>query len=157
MIRLELVHYEMQAAFKRCAILHRTARLGRRSLCTSAALQSRQHLPTHSRTRSISRGREDGGKTRELAGTGSVRASKGPHSRTTGTELVPQTPRPGTLQHTRRPDVPARVFPKANMIPDVELTPQERLRIEYETRKPPKPKQKPGILATHQTVGYTLD
>lgn len=144
MARLELVHSEMQAAFKRCAILPRIAKVGGRSLCTSSLFRARRDPSIQPRPPSVSRGPKDSGDRSGSVGPSHSHApGQKPNETNVKTELVPRTPRPGSLRYPQRSDVPARVLPRAQISPGLTLSPKERMRIEFETRRPPKPPEKP--------------
>jgi hypothetical protein len=58
------------------------------------------------------------------------------------TDLIPHEQDGRALDHGRKVEVPMRVIPKADIAPDVELKPKERMAIEQLTRRPP-PKVEP--------------
>jgi hypothetical protein len=53
-------------------------------------------------------------------------------------ELIPDPSKPRSVSGRKRRDVPMKIIPKAQIMPQLTLTPQERLQIEYLTRRPPR-------------------
>ncbi|KAK4940428.1 hypothetical protein LTR10_019411 [Elasticomyces elasticus] len=61
----------------------------------------------------------------------------------TGTELVPSSEEETALDTGRKVEVPLKVIPKAELTPNLTLSPKERLQIEQLTRRmPPRPEPK---------------
>lgn len=145
MARLCLVHEEMLLAFKNCAKRPGTPQLAYRTLTTFPPLRARDSgtfkAIRHSSKTKSSPGEQSATATPEPS---SLESTQPASSKSNTTGLVTRTPKPGTLQHAPRSNVPARLLPKARVSPDLTLSPRERLQIEYETRRPPKAKEKPG-------------
>jgi hypothetical protein len=57
-------------------------------------------------------------------------------------ELIPDPSKPTSVSERKRADVPMKVIPKAQITPEVTLTPKERLQIEFLTRRPPRTEEK---------------
>jgi hypothetical protein len=154
MARLELVHGEMQAAFKHCALLPRIAKVGGHTLYTSSPFRARRDPSIQPRPHSVSRDSKDSGDKPEAVGHSPTHVPSGRRpNKTNVTELVPRTQRPGSLHYPQRSDVPARVLPRAQISPGLTLSPKERMRIEFETRRPPKPPERPCMLPAVQNNG----
>jgi hypothetical protein len=140
------VHLELRLAFKACARAHRFTHPARQSFttCTRWRSKSRGHdrtveLPvTPDVVGNVPRISPTGAQTAPPHGSQSSNGSK-------STKLVPQRPKHGSLQSPRRSDVPARLLPKAQVTPDLTLSPKERLQIEHATRQPPKISEKKGM------------
>ena len=63
--------------------------------------------------------------------------------------LVPRDHERRSLDTGRKVEVPTRVLPKAELAPNVKLSPMQRLHIEHLTRHPP-PKKPPKRTSYHQ-------
>jgi hypothetical protein len=57
-------------------------------------------------------------------------------------ELIPDPSKPSSVSERRRADVPMKIIPKAQITPELTLTPKERLQIEFLTRRPPRTEEK---------------
>ena len=57
-------------------------------------------------------------------------------------ELVPDPSKPTSVSGRRRVDVPMKIIPKAQVSPQLKLTPKEQLHIEFMTRRPPRAEAK---------------
>ena len=53
-------------------------------------------------------------------------------------ELVPRTSKPTSVSGRRSTDIPMKIIPKAQITPQLKLTPKEQLQIEFMTRRPPR-------------------
>lgn len=147
---LAIIHLEVRLAFKSCARIHSIRRVERRTFTTFPPLRDWKRGPSAA-TEHYSASKRPASGTPAVVENSSEsaepRLSKGNDHELSGsstTELVPRRPKPDSLQHPRRADVPARVLPKTQVSADLTLSPKERLRLEYETRRPPKPPEKPG-------------
>jgi hypothetical protein len=139
------LHAQMQLVFKSCARPNNFAKVGRRAFNSFPLLQEQNRVSSsHTERLTSSKAPQDVEKSREFPAISPAKSGKTSSSRCNATELVPQMPKPGSLQYPRRSDVPARLLPKAQISPNLKLSPKERLQIEYETRRPPKPLAKPG-------------
>ena len=63
-----------------------------------------------------------------------------------GTELVPSQKQETSLDTGRKVEVPLKVIPKAELTPNLTLSPKERLQIEQLTRRMPPRSEPKGIL-----------
>lgn len=54
------------------------------------------------------------------------------------TELVPNPSKQTSVADRKRADLPMKVIPKAQITPELMLSPKERLQIEFMTRRPPR-------------------
>jgi hypothetical protein len=142
---LSNLHLEIRIAFKTCARAYSFAKTARRTLNSSPLPRARnrrnsrdvQELPA---TNTAS----DAQSSSQSPERSQVKHDTREPSRSNTTELVPRVPKPGSLEHPRRSDIPARVLPKAQLSPELTLSPKQRLQIEYMTRRPPKAAEKPG-------------
>ena len=151
-VHCSLLHEEMLLSFKSCTRIHGIPQVAYRTLTTFPPRRARvpgtfEAIKHTSKKKSLTGG-ESATDTPELSTLKSAQpaSSKG-KSNTTG--LVRRVPKPGALQHAQRSNVPARLLPKAWVSPELTLSPRERLQIEYETRRPPKAKEKPGEHGEH--------
>ena len=142
---LHIIHFEIRLAFKTCARTPSLASARCRTFSTIPSLQSgnRDNAGAVSRPNSAKRGKEVT-KLPDAAQPYSPASARQDSRGSNSTNLVPQTPKPGAVERPRRSDIPARLLPKAQISPGLTLSPKERLQIEYETRRPPKPPEKPG-------------
>jgi hypothetical protein len=138
------IHLEMQIAFQSWARSHSIVKTGRRSLNTSQLRARYQGTSGATEHPTTEKSVEDVAKTPDSLESSSLKSGYQKSTRSNCTELVPRTPKPGPLQHPRRSDIPARLLPKAQISPELTLSPKERLRIEFETRRPPRAAEKPG-------------
>lgn len=61
-------------------------------------------------------------------------------------ELVPRPDEDTSLETAHKVNVPLRVIPKAQITPNLRLSPKERMHIEQLTRAPPRPSAPPGTV-----------
>lgn len=61
-------------------------------------------------------------------------------------ELVPRPDEDISLETAHKVNVPLRVIPKAQITPNLRLSPKERMHIEQLTRAPPRPSAPPGTM-----------
>ncbi len=142
-------HFQMQLVFKSCAKPNSFAKSGRRGFNSFPLLRDHKRTPSRDTESPITaKAFRKGEKSQELPQTSPAKSGQTLSNTRNATELVPRMPKPGSLQHPRRSDVPARLLPKAQISPDLRLSPKERLQIEYETRRPPKAATKPGMRAS---------
>ena len=71
-------------------------------------------------------------------------------------ELVPDSAKPASVFGKRRTDLPMKIIPKAQITPEVTLTPKEQLQIEFMTRRPPRTEAKKSILHASHVAGSQL-
>lgn len=57
-------------------------------------------------------------------------------------ELITKPSKPSSVSEIKRADVPMKIIPKAQITPELTLTPKERLQIEFLTRRPPRAEEK---------------
>jgi hypothetical protein len=55
-------------------------------------------------------------------------------------DLVPSPKKSTSVTPGKRSEVPMKILPKAQITPELTLSPRERLEVEFLTRKPPKSK-----------------
>jgi hypothetical protein len=142
---LHPIHLEVRLAFRSCARTYSISKSGCRYLNSSTALGAQK--------RDNSRAIESPPPTESVKEVTNApntpqpsppKESQQEPSRSNTKSLVPRIPPPGNLQRPRTLNVPARLLPKAQISPGLTLTPQERLQIEYETRRPPQASDKRG-------------
>jgi hypothetical protein len=63
-------------------------------------------------------------------------------------ELVPDPSKPRSVSERKRADVPMKIIPKAQITPELTLTPPERLQMEFLTRRPPRTEERKSRLCT---------
>ncbi len=141
---LQIIHLEMRLAFKACARTPSFAS-ARCRISTFPSLQARNRdiagaAPRLYPAKSV----EEVTKLTDDAEPHPPTNAQQKSSRSNSTSLVPQTPQAGAFERPQRSDIPARLLPKAQISPNLTLSPKERLQIEYETRRPPKASVKPG-------------
>ncbi len=142
---LQIIHLEMRLAFTACARTPSLASARCRIFSTFPARQARNRDISGAVSRLYPT--KSGNEVTKLTDTTepyTPASAQQKSSLSNSTNLVPQTPAAGAVECPQRSDVPARLLPKAQISPNLTLTPKERLQIEYETRKPPKPSVKPG-------------
>ena len=59
-------------------------------------------------------------------------------------ELVPRPSKPTSVSGRKSTDVPMKIIPKAQITPQLKLTPKEQLQIEFMTRRPPRTEARKG-------------
>jgi hypothetical protein len=145
-----LLLFELRLAFKTCAKQHTTRSHEIRSFSTLQPLFKKKHARLDSEIKppssveittksNISPPRE-----RPQADSLNVSTSELGSSR----ELVPDPSKPTSVSKRKRADVPMKIIPKAQITPEVTLTPKERLEIEFMTRRPPRTEAKKSGLYT---------
>lgn len=141
---LHILHSQIQFVVQNSL---RTTRVGRRALSSFPPLRAQNRVPPKQIPRLAAiKTPHDVERSDKPSHKPPARTGHQASSRRKTTDLVPQTSKPGSLQRPRRPEVPARLLPKAQISPDLNLSAKERLQIEYETRRPPKALAKPGKL-----------
>lgn len=73
------------------------------------------------------------------------------HVTTDSQELVPLPDQETAVETAPKVNVPLRVIPRAQITPNLRLTPKERLHIEQLTRVTPRPSAPPGTVETEGT------
>lgn len=142
---LQNIHHEMRLAFTVCARTPSLASARCRTFSTFPSLQARNRDIAGAASRHNSaKGGKEVAKLPDPTEPYSSTSAQQKSSQSNSTNLVPQTPNAGAVERPQRSDVPARLLPKAQISPNLTLSPKERLQIEYETRRPPKASQKPG-------------
>jgi hypothetical protein len=145
-----LLLFELRLAFKTCAKQHTTRSHEIRSFSTLQPLFKKKHARSDSEIKppssveittksNISPPRE-----RPQADSLNVSTNELGSSR----ELVPDLSKPTSVSKRKRADVPMKIIPKAQITPEVTLTPKERLEIEFMTRRPPRTEAKKSGLYT---------
>jgi hypothetical protein len=145
-----LLLFELRLAFKTCAKQHTTRPHEIRSFSTLQPLFKKKHVRSDSEIKppssveittksNISPPRE-----RPQADSLNVSTNELGSSR----ELVPDPSKPTSVSKRKRADVPMKIIPKAQITPEVTLTPKERLEIEFMTRRPPRTEAKKSGLYT---------
>lgn len=145
-----LLLFELRLAFKTCAKQHTTRPHEIRSFSTLQPLFKKKHARSDSEIKppssveittksNISPPRE-----RPQADSLNVSINELGSSR----ELVPDLSKPTSVSKRKRADVPMKIIPKAQITPEVTLTPKERLEIEFMTRRPPRTEAKKSGLYT---------
>ena len=77
-------------------------------------------------------------------------------------QLVPDSSKPTSVTGRNRTDVPMKIIPKAQITPELTLTPKEQLQIEFMTRRPPRTEAKKSgsrtewEIETQQLTPYSL-
>ena len=131
---------EIRLAFHRCATQNRTCRQHVRSFTALQPLSKKKQ----SRSDRVVAPLPSSGAT-EKADAVATQALPQAHPRhvpinqsNSSRELIPNPSKPRSVSGRKRGDVPMIIMPKAQITPDLTLTPQERLQIEYLTRRPPR-------------------
>ena len=138
-------HVRTRSVFKSCARPSSFVKVGYRAFNSSPLLGNQNRVPpSPTEHPTAAKAPPNVEKLHELPTVSPAKGGQTLSSRRNATELVPRMPKPGSLQHPRRSDAPARLLPKAQVSPELRLSAKERLQIEYETRRPPKPLAKPG-------------
>lgn len=160
MTTLYAVHNEVRLAFKHCARRQSIFKVERRTLTISSPLRARNRGTHGAVTASPSEKKlKDIANLPETPNPSAPKSGDRKSGRSHTTQLVPRISKAGTLEHPPRSEVPARLLPKAQISPDLTLSPKERLQIEYETRRPPKVLGKPGaqgVIYEGQTTTLTF-
>ena len=152
MAMLYILHSQTQFAVRDCA---RISKAGRRAFSSFPPLRAQNRISLSQIGRlAATKTSQDIEKSDKPSHKSAPQNGHQESTRRNATDLVPQMPKPGSLQHPRRSEVPARLLPKAQITPDLRLSPKERLQIEYETRRPPKALSKPGKRADSQERSY---
>jgi hypothetical protein len=139
-----LLLFELRLAFKTCAKQHTTRRHEIRSFSTLQPLSKKKHARPDSEVKpSLSveittKSNISPPHVRPHADSLNVPTNESRSSR----ELVPDPSKPTSVSKRKRADVPMKIIPKAQITPEVTLTPKERLEIEFVTRRPPRTEAK---------------
>ena len=136
---------ELPSAFNSCARQQSALRAARSAFSTSPL-----RWKTKSAYRDLSK--PHSADTTPLKSDGSDHDKEKTHSRITpdarrvlsgpARDLVPSLKKSTSVTSGRRSEVPMKILPKAQITPELALSPRERLEVEFLTRKPPKPKPK---------------
>lgn len=146
-----LLLFELRLAFKTCAKQHTTRPHEIRSFSTLQPLFKKKHARSDNemkRPSSVEITTENNispPRGRPQANSLNVPTNELGSSR----ELVPDPSKSTSVSKRKRADVPMKIIPKAQITPEVTLTPKERLEIEFMTRRPPRTEAKKS--------GFTLD
>jgi hypothetical protein len=131
---------EIRLAFHRCAAQNRTCPQHVRSFTVLQPLSKKKQ----SRSDTVVAPLPSSGATKKVDAV-PTRALPQGHSRhvpidQSGSlrELVPDPSKPRSVSGRKRGDVPMKIIPKAQITPELTLTPLERLQIEHLTRRPPR-------------------
>jgi len=134
---------ELRIAFQTCARLHKLRRQIRPFGTLQPLFKRKQSRSDREATLLPSL------ETTEKSDASAVRAppQDNPHhvpSNESGSsrELIPDPSKRSSLTEGKRADVPMRIIPKAQITPELTLTPKERLQIEFLTRRPPRTEEK---------------
>lgn len=145
-----LLLFEIRIAFHSCAMQHRARRQHVRSFAALQPLFKRKQ----SRSGTIVAPLPSLGVTEKVDDV-ATRASPQADSHHAPTdqpgslrELVPDPSKSRSVSGRKRADVPMKIIPKAQITPELTLTPPERLQIELLTRRPPRTEAKKSELCT---------
>jgi hypothetical protein len=139
-----LLLFELRFAFKTCAKQHTTRRHEIRSFSTLQPLFKKKHARSDGEVKPSSSGEITTKsnvslpRVRPHADSLNVPTNESGSSR----ELVPDPSKPTSVSKRKRADIPMKIIPKAQITPEVTLTPKERLEIEFVTRRPPRTEAK---------------
>jgi hypothetical protein len=145
-----LLLFELRLAFKTCAKQHTTRPHEIRSFSTLQPLFKKKHARSGSEIKPPSsveittKSNIPPSRKRPQADSLNVSTNELNGSR----ELVPDPSKPTSVSERKRADVPMKIIPKAQITPEVTLTPKERLEIEFMTRRPPRTEAKKSGLYT---------
>jgi hypothetical protein len=145
-----LLLFELRLAFKTCAKQHTTRSHEIRSFSTLQPLFKKKHARSDSEIKPPSsveittKSNISPPRDRSQADSLNVSTNELGSSR----ELVPDPSKPTSVSKRKRADVPMKIIPKAQITPEVTLTPKERLEIEFMTRRPPRTEAKKSGLYT---------
>jgi hypothetical protein len=67
-------------------------------------------------------------------------------------QLITKPSKPSSVSERKRADVPMKIIPKAQITPELTLTPTERLQIEFLTRRPPRTEEKKSAFYTNSRI-----
>jgi hypothetical protein len=139
-----LLLFELRLAFKTCAKQHTTRSHEIRSFSTLQPLFKKKHTRSDSEIRPPSRveitTKSDISPPRERPRPDPLNVST--NELDSSRELVPDPSKSTSVSKRKRADVPMKIIPKAQITPEVTLTPKERLQIEFMTRRPPRTEAK---------------
>jgi hypothetical protein len=139
-----LLLFELRLAFKTCAKQHTTRPHEIRSFSTLQPLFKKKHARSDSEIRPPSRveitTKSDISPPHERPRADPLNVST--NELGSSRELVPDPSKPTSVSKRKRVDVPMKIIPKAQITPEVTLTPKERLQIEFMTRRPPRTEAK---------------
>jgi hypothetical protein len=139
-----LLLFELRFAFKTCARQHTTRPYRIRSFSQLQPLFRKKHARSDSEVKPPSsveittKGNIPPPGDRPRVDSIHVPTNESGSSR----ELVPCPSTPTSVSKGKRADVPMKVIPKAQITPELTLTPKERLEIEFMTRRPPRTEAK---------------
>jgi len=130
---------EMRSAFRACAKQHRLSN----TRCFSVAPKGCKERPSAPKSGSQQpQWPYNGALTQPKQAHGRSVGTDDSHTQNTETDLVPQQKEQTALDTGRRVPVPMRAIPKAQITPDLKLSPRERLHIEVLTRQQPRKQEK---------------
>lgn len=122
---------EMRLAFKSCAQQHRSSSLKYFRCFSNATINKKRSSPSDTPSRS----RDGPGTARKASNeVDPLAAHRTAEKEQTG--LAKQEPEKKAVGTDRRVPVPLKVIPKAQLGPQVNLTPRQRLHVEMMTRRP---------------------
>ncbi len=132
---------ELRLAFKSCAKQHGTHRQLSREFGTFQSLFKKKDLRPKApkkRNGALEVRKKDHRVPAPPVPNADFKATASPTSSQTSTELVPDPSQSTSVSGRRTKDAPMKVIPKAQVSPELTLSPKERLQIEFLTRAPPK-------------------
>jgi hypothetical protein len=139
-----LLIFELRLAFKTCAKEHTTRPHQIRSFSTLQPLFKKKHARSDNEVKPPSsveittKSNISPLHGRPQADSLNVPTNEPGSSR----ELIPDPSKLTSVSKKKRADVPMKIIPKAQITPEVTLTPKERLEIEFMTRRPPRTEAK---------------
>ena len=143
---------ELRLAFKNCARQHiqcQRTRSTRRSFSNLQPLFDRRTSAKTHKKASPSQSLEPTNDTSEIQAREPLNKNRAPVvpgvSPIYTKELATQNSEATSVSRRRTVGAPIKIIPKAQVTPELSLTPIERLQIEFLTRKPPKTESKKSL------------